>query len=114
MRVEIAEKGLPLEETVRRLATGWLVFSVAVDQPAIAVPGKPAAPKRMDVWVEPPEGPTVPQIAVANALKLALEAKGDHDTLEWLSQAMFKTPIDMLVQQLSAMMEAPLVDTPIQ
>lgn len=113
MRVEIAEKGLPLEEIVRRLATGWLVFDVMVDQPAVAVPGvfKATGPKRVDVWVEPPEGPTVPQIAVANALKLALEAKGDHDTLEWLAQAMFKTPIDALVQQLSAMME---VDTPIQ
>jgi len=113
MRVEVAEQGLPLEEIVRRLATGWLMFSVMVDRPAIAVPGGPGTgPKRVDVWVEPPEGPTVPQIAVANALRLALEAKGDRDTLEWLSQAMFKTPILELVQQLNAMM-AP-VDTPIQ
>lgn len=112
MRVEVAERGLPMEEIVRRLATGWLVFDVMVDQPAIAVPGMigPGAtgPKRVDVWVEPPEGPMVPQVAVANALKMALEAKGDHDTLEWLAQAMFKTPIDALAQQLQVMMEAPI------
>jgi len=114
MRVEIAEKGLPIEETIRRLATGWLVFDVMIDQPAIAVPGVIGAtgPRRVNVWVEPPEGPMVPQAAVANILRLALEADGDHDTLDWLAQTMFKTSIDVVVQQIRAMME--VVDTPVQ
>jgi len=120
MRVEIAQQGLPVQEVMRRLATGWAVFNVALDGPAIAVPGQPMpGPKRVDVWVEPPQGPVVPQIIVADFLRQALTAGGDQITLDWLSTHMFQTNIEELVRQLqeiaaSAAQPVPDPEVPVQ
>ena len=40
MRVDIVKRGLPLQEIVQRLSTGWVVVPrVAVSAPPVALPG---------------------------------------------------------------------------
>lgn len=92
-------EGLPPEEVARRLSTGWLcITNVAVNVPAIAVPGQPEVGKSVDVWMASPYGSMMPQLAVVQALLLAEDNGADVITLDDLSKMWFNQSLRQLRQ----------------
>jgi len=92
-------EGLPPAEAASRLATGWLcVTNIAADIPVIAVPGQPVMSKSVDIWLAPPYGVTMPQLALVQALLVAEDEGDDVITLDNLSKALFQQSLRQLRQ----------------
>lgn len=90
-------EGLSREEITGRLSTGWLCISdIAVDIPPIAIPGQPIASKSVDVWLAPPYGSMMPQLAVVQALLVAEDEGADVITLDDLCKVMFQQSLRQL------------------
>lgn len=103
MQVQLVDrrKGLPPEEVIGRLSTGWLcVANVALNIPAVLMPGVPEVSKTVDVWMPPPFGAMMPQLAVVQALALVAEKGGDIITLDDLSKLWFNQPLRALIESL--------------
>ena len=103
MQIQLVDRrqGLPPEAIVGRLSNGWIcVPNVAVSGPTLAVPGQPEPGKRVDVWLPPPFGAMMPQLAVAQALALVAENGGDIVTLNDLAKMWFNQPLRTLIERL--------------
>lgn len=95
-------EGLPPEEVGNRLSTGWLCISnVAVAGPALVTPGQPEPGKFVDVWLAPPYGAMMPQLAVAQALLIVEDKGGDIITLHDLARLWFNQSLKDLREALS-------------
>lgn len=97
--VQIVDRneGLPPEEVAKRLSTGWLCVSdVAVDTPSIAVPGQPQKSNTIDIWLAPPYGSMMPQLATVQALLVAEDNGDDVITLDNLSKTLFQQSLRQL------------------
>ena len=107
--IQIIERseGLPRQEVAARLSIGWLcIANIAVPQ-TIAVPGQPEAGKSIDVWLAPPYGAMMPQLAVVQALLMAEDSGSDIITLDDLSKVWFNQPLRQLREQLTQKPEEP-------
>lgn len=92
-------EGLPPEEVAGRLSTGWLcVSNVAVTGPALVVPGQREVGKSVDVWMAPPYGAMMPQLAVVQTLLVAEDKGDDVITLDNLSKVLFNQSLRQLRQ----------------
>ena len=100
-------QGLPPEEVAARLSTGWLCVSNVAIPVTIAVPGQPDLGRSIDVWLAPPYGATMPQLAVVQALLVAEDNGADVVTLNDLSKMWFDKSLRDLREQFTQKPEAP-------
>ena len=103
MRVQLIERseGLPRQEVAGRLANGWIcVPNVAVPGSVLVVPGQPEMGKAVDVWMPPPFGAMMPQLAVVQALVMVADKGGDIITLDDLAKLWFNQPLRALVESM--------------
>ena len=101
-------EGLSREEIAGRLSMGWLcVSNIAVDTPSIAIPGQPLASKSVDIWMAPPYGAMMPQLAVVQALLVAEDDGADIITLDDLSKALFQQSLRQVREAVTQMAEGP-------
>lgn len=100
-------EGLPPEEVTRRLSTGWLCVSNVAVPETIAIPGRPQLGASVDVWMAPPYGAMMPQLAVVQALLVAEDNGSDIITLDDLSKMLFNQSLRQLRQAATQKPEEP-------
>jgi hypothetical protein len=101
-------EGLSREEIAGRLSMGWLcVSNISVDTPAIAIPGQPIADSAVDVWMAPPYGAMMPQLAVVQALLVAEDEGADVITLDDLGKMLFQQSLRQIREAVTQMSEEP-------
>jgi len=92
-------EGLSPEEVAGRLSTGWLcVSNIAITGPALAIPGQYEIGKSVDVWLAPPYGAMMPQLAVIQGLLIAEDNGADVITLDDLAKMWFNQSLRQLRQ----------------
>lgn len=109
MIIQVAERGLPPDEIQMRIQAGWIVVpNVLMAGATIVVPGQsPAQSKRVDLWILPDPGPTMPQISVVDVLITVLEEEGtDEPTLDIIAKLLFGAPIRQVQQKWTEMRQA--------
>ena len=103
MQIQLIERGdgLPREEVVGRLANGWIcVPNVAVPSSGLIMPGRKELGGAVDVWLPPPFGAMMPQLAVVQALAAVANKGGDIVTLDALSKLWFNRSLRALIESL--------------
>lgn len=89
--------GIPAREAQARLMNGWLVVpGIAIDEPTVITPGQPDPIKKVDAWIPPMYGATVPQLIVIKAMLFLVEKEQDVITLDNLAKLLFKRPLSEL------------------
>lgn len=107
-----SRKGIPPDVAQGRLMNGWLVVpGIAVDVPAVVTPGQPDPVNKVDAWIPPMYGSTIPQLIVVKAMLYLAEKENDIITLDNMAQLLFKQPLAKLREMVVA--ETPVREEPV-